>query len=250
MDNVSFLGPVLILGLILIQAVMTVAYAVLTNARVGVLHEQADEGDDRARRILAMIGSSNTTVTYYTVNALVKFLIAALAVLSIAQPLSAGGGVGTAILIYAGVLLLTASVVIVLGDTVPEAIGATYADRLVYGAGGLMNMLMVVFSPLVAVLLRVSKLLSSIAGSGDRVNMVTEEEIMTLIDAGHTGGTIEEEEKDMIYSVLQLDQTHVSEMMIPRIDVTAWLFSRAGVRGQPRHHPGLALRQGPAGAVV
>ena len=44
---------------------------------------------------------------------------------------------------------------------------------------------------------------------------------MTLVDAGHTGGTIEDEEKEMIYSVLQLDQTRVSEMMVPRIDVVS-----------------------------
>src|SRR5690606_33134836 len=43
----------------------------------------------------------------------------------------------------------------------------------------------------------------------------------TLVDAGHSGGAIEDEEKDMIFSVLQLDQTVAREVMVPRIDIWA-----------------------------
>jgi len=217
LDNDSLIGILLIIGLIAFQAVITAAYAALTNAKTGTLRDLAANGNKRASRLMMLISTPKMTLVYYTLNALVKFGIAALAVLVVIQPgpdMSAG-------IAYGSGLLVTAIVTIILGDTVPEAVGSTYADRLVHGAGGLMHFLMTVLNPLVVVLLRISKILSSLAGSSNLVNTVTEEEIMTLIDAGHTGGTIEDEEKDMILSVLQLDQTHVSEMMIPRIDVTA-----------------------------
>ncbi|MCU0482533.1 MAG: hemolysin family protein, partial [Anaerolineae bacterium] len=70
-------------------------------------------------------------------------------------------------------------------------------------------------------MIQISTRLSALFKSEGKVNTVTEEEIMTVVEAGHTGGTIEDEEKDMIYSVLQLGETYVSEVMVPRIDVVA-----------------------------
>jgi CBS domain containing-hemolysin-like protein len=62
---------------------------------------------------------------------------------------------------------------------------------------------------------------ASLFGGSELINTVTEEEIMTLVSAGHTDGTIEAGEKDMIYSVLQLNETWVRELMTPRIDIVA-----------------------------
>jgi CBS domain containing-hemolysin-like protein len=57
---------------------------------------------------------------------------------------------------------------------------------------------------------------------GRRQPLVTEEAIMTLVDAGEEGGVIEEEEKAMIYSIFQLGDTLAREVMVPRIDILAF----------------------------
>jgi putative hemolysin len=56
---------------------------------------------------------------------------------------------------------------------------------------------------------------------GNHQPLITEEEIMTLVDAGEEGGAIEEEEKAMIYSIFQLGDTLAREVMSPRIDIQA-----------------------------
>jgi putative hemolysin len=56
---------------------------------------------------------------------------------------------------------------------------------------------------------------------GNHQPLITEEEIMTLVDAGEEGGAIEEEEKAMIYSIFQLSDTLAREVMSPRIDIQA-----------------------------
>jgi putative hemolysin len=56
---------------------------------------------------------------------------------------------------------------------------------------------------------------------GNHQPLITEEEIMTLVDAGEEGGVIEEEEKAMIYSIFQLSDTLAREVMSPRIDIQA-----------------------------
>ncbi|MBC8171681.1 MAG: HlyC/CorC family transporter [Anaerolineae bacterium] len=118
-------------------------------------------------------------------------------------------------------LVLTACVTLILGELVPEAIGSAYANTLALWVIMPVHLLVLVFSPISAGLVIVSKWLSSLFSSSDLVNIVTEEEIMTMVESGHSGGTIEEEEKDMIFSVLQLGETYASEVMIPRIDIKA-----------------------------
>lgn len=49
---------------------------------------------------------------------------------------------------------------------------------------------------------------------------VTEQEIKEWIDVGKEEGTIEEEEKKMLYSVLEFGDTQVREIMTPRVDVS------------------------------
>ncbi|MGH2605412.1 MAG: hemolysin family protein [Anaerolineales bacterium] len=62
-----------------------------------------------------------------------------------------------------------------------------------------------------------------VAGSpaGRKHPIVTEEEIMTLVDAGEEGGVLEQNEKEMIYSIFQLGDTLAREVMVPRIDILA-----------------------------
>ena len=48
---------------------------------------------------------------------------------------------------------------------------------------------------------------------------VTEEEIKEWIDVGKEEGTIEQDEQDMLYSVLEFGDTTAREIMTPRVDV-------------------------------
>ncbi|MBN1667692.1 MAG: HlyC/CorC family transporter [Anaerolineales bacterium] len=76
----------------------------------------------------------------------------------------------------------------------------------------------VLFSPLI----RFSLVLSR-DGNGlyENAGTVTEDELKTLVDAGQQEGFLEQEERQMIYSIFQLGDTLVREIMVPRIDVLA-----------------------------
>jgi CBS domain containing-hemolysin-like protein len=76
-------------------------------------------------------------------------------------------------------------------------------------------------APVGRLLLRAAAALSGPASGRERA-LVTEEAIMTLVDAGEEGGVIEEEEKAMIYSIFRLGDTLARELMIPRMDILAF----------------------------
>ena len=92
-----------------------------------------------------------------------------------------------------------------------------WALRLAVPVAGLVR----VFEPIGWLLLRIARLIASPAGTQAHP-MITEEEIMTLVDAGQEEGVIEQEEKAMIYSIFQLDNTLAREVMVPRIDIIAF----------------------------
>jgi CBS domain containing-hemolysin-like protein len=215
----NILGFVL---LIAVNAVLTLAYAALVNTRPNQLRELSEEGDTRAGLALHLTqGPTRLHITYQLCVNLVRFFVAAWAAINLAQPLVAATPTLPPILDYGLVMFFTAMLTLIFGEIVPEAIGSSYSHSLALWAARPMSWLVILLRPLVAFMLWVSRAMSAPFGSSRKVDTITEEEIMSVVDAGHSGGSIEEEEKDMIYSVLQLDQTVVREVMVPRIDVVA-----------------------------
>jgi CBS domain containing-hemolysin-like protein len=208
--------------LLALHALITLAYAALVNIRQSPLREQAESGDKRAQRIIDLTaGTTRLHTTYQLSLILLRFSIAAWVTIALIEPVVIQLPTLPPLLSYVALLFLFASITLVFGEVVPESVGSAYADALASWVITLMRGLVLLLNPVVAVLLAIGRVFSAAFGSSQHVSAVTEEEIMTLVDAGHTGGTIEEEEKAMIYSVLQLNQTVAREVMIPRIDVVA-----------------------------
>jgi putative hemolysin len=84
-----------------------------------------------------------------------------------------------------------------------------------------MSILIGLFRPIVWPLGRLAQRLSD-SPRGRAFPVVTEEQIKTLVDAGEEGGAIEQDEREMIYSIFQLGDTLAREVMVPRIDILAF----------------------------
>ena len=214
-------GLASIFGLILLQAIVTLAYAAITNTKITKVRDWADANYPTNTQLVNIAGSKNLLITYQTSTALAHFVVATITILNIATPLMVKNSSFSPIIMYTLTLGFSLFLTISLGNIVPEAIGSRYANILAGFSFRVMQVLLVIFSPMVFVTIQISTALSALFNSEEKVNTITEEEIMTVVEAGHTGGTIEDEEKEMIYSVLQLGETYVSEVMVPRIDIVA-----------------------------
>ena len=226
MDEGSLSSLLVLIGLILVHGAVELAYAALTNVRRGALKEQSEKGDTKAKRILKLADDlARLSITKQVFLMLLRFAIVAIATVRVADPLIHAEDTAGISLIpelgYLAVLLPTALLTYIFGEIVPAALGQAYADQLVSTVTPPMRALMFVLSPLTALFLSMSRTLSRVAGSEDMSKTVTDEEIMTLVEVGQQGGTIEDEEKEMIYSVLQFGETLAREVMVPRPDITA-----------------------------
>jgi CBS domain containing-hemolysin-like protein len=73
--------------------------------------------------------------------------------------------------------------------------------------------------PLAALLYRFTHLITSWIPHEEEELFDSEDELRTLADLGADRGTLKDEERRMIKSVFDLDETAVREIMVPRIDI-------------------------------
>lgn len=226
MDEGSLSSLLLLVLLILLHGAVELSYTALTNARRTPLREQSERGDQKASRILEVADDLvRLSVTRRVFLTLVRFAIVAVATLRLAEPLlRAEDAMGVFVvpeLGFLAVLLPIALVTYLVGDLVPTSLGQPYADQIAPLVSMPMRFLVLVFSPLVALFMSISRTLIRVSGGEEMAKAVTEEEIMSLVDVGQQGGAIEVDEKEMIYSVLQFGETLAREVMVPRPDITA-----------------------------
>ena len=80
------------------------------------------------------------------------------------------------------------------------------------------SLLFLIISPLVTILFWFIRDLEEVQKKDD---LVSEEELKSLVDESQKDGLLEIEEQKMIHSVFRLDDTLTREIMVPRIDILA-----------------------------
>lgn len=230
MSRGNWLGLVGAIGLVLLHSLLAGMRAAFASARRGRLRQMADEGIPRAALALRLAEDSSRMLgTLYLGKAFLAALAAALAAITLVLPLAralAARGIpspwadGVALLVVIGGL---SALILVVGQLVPEGVAAAHPERWAVRFAGLLRILAAVLWPLVRLLVWVGNRLSAPFGGVPFTGtaLVTEEEIRTLVDAGEEEGVIEEEEKEMIYSIFELGETMAREVMVPRIDIVA-----------------------------
>jgi len=123
----------------------------------------------------------------------------------------------SSMLMMLGILLLAALVIFWLEWAVEVAVThqpETWSMRL----APYVRSLTVILSPLLVLPLAIGRRKGE---AQEPVSTVTEAELKSMVDAGHEGGVLEGDERQMIYSIFELGDTLVREIMLPRIYINA-----------------------------
>ncbi len=227
MEDPPLSGLLIALALLFVSSYLSAATAALVKARRQTLQELTEEGHRRAQHALTLAEDSSRLLnTIRATNAIMHFLIAGVVGIIVTPRLVSlfpQASIPALIIGYPLVMLLAALLALTVGDMLPGALVRKDAARWAVALVGPLRLLY----PFLAALGRIPEWLSerltvSLNGhNGPEPPLVTEEEIMTLVDAGEEEGTIQQDEKEMIYSVLRLDETLAREVMVPRVDVIA-----------------------------
>jgi CBS domain containing-hemolysin-like protein len=210
--------PLLVLALIL-DVTIAGARSAFVNSRLAQFRAMEESQNRRASLAIKVLSEARRLILSLRIAQTVgRLLLLGLALLLF---LPTQVGATSPIAPLTALVLAGTGLLLGLSEFFVENIMLRDPERWALRFAPLVAALVRVFEPIGWVLLRLARLISSPGGQLAHP-LVTEEEIMTLVDAGQEEGVIELEEKAMIYSIFQLDNTLAREVMVPRIDILAF----------------------------
>ena len=105
--------------------------------------------------------------------------------------------------------------ILIFSEIIPKTIGTSYWRSLALPAARIINFMIIITFPLVWVLERMQRLISS---HSDQVS-VSREDISAMVSVATEEEEIEKEEKKMIQNILKLDEVTAHEIMTPSVVV-------------------------------
>lgn len=216
---------VVLIGINAFFAATEIAFISINDAKIS---KQANEGDKKAKQIKKMLQDPSRFLATIQIGiTLAGFLSSAFAsdafasklapVLDKIFPLGIAFWNPVAIII---VTLILSYFSLVFGELVPKRLAMKYSSKVAGAAVGFIRVLAVIASPFVKFLTFSTNTISKLFGvSENEEEIVTEEDIRDMVDAGEEDGTIEEQEKEMINNVFEFNDKVASEVMKHRTEV-------------------------------
>lgn len=229
-----FVKIVIYVILLLICAVFTLSEKSFDNLSDSEIKSRAESGDKKAAKILKMISNQprfswtcRLGVIWFGSIAAVLFVSCFSAMLSSAVCGAmniASAYVGSVNVICALLMIFAAMFLLsVLSVGLPSKIAAEKPENTAYAVCGAMSFFSALLFPLYWIVRLITHALARLFGLNPNVDeeLVTEEEIRMMVDAGEEKGVIEESQRDMINNIFEFDDINVGDVMSHRTEITA-----------------------------
>jgi len=214
-DPTIWLTVAVIFGLLMLSAFFSGSETALTAASRSKLKAQADKGSTGAATALAVTEDSERMIGALLLgNNIVNISAASIATALLTQ-LFGDGGVALATL---GMTAL----VLVFGEVLPKTYAITNAETAAMRVAPIIRIMIVVFSPVVAVvqvLVRGMLALFGVRADPSSHVLALRDEIAGAIALGHSGGAVEKEGRDRLLGALDLTHRTVEEIMRHRSQI-------------------------------
>jgi len=206
-DFLLLLLFILCLGLSAFFSASEVALISITRAKVRTLVNEQRPGSEALAELKEQ--PNRFLIAILIGNNIVNVAATALAT---AVTIRIFGDVGVGIATGAVVILL-----LLFGEIGPKTYATRNMERFALAVSQPIHMLCRILSPIIFAIDRVMGRRNDDEGQAEPA--VTEDEIKEWIDVGKEEGAIEQEEREMLYSVLEFGDTTAREIMTPRVDV-------------------------------
>jgi CBS domain containing-hemolysin-like protein len=205
--TVSILAIILLLALDLLIAASRSALLNTRQSRVDALNDMRDRDLDALRELISR--RARVRAAHKLAQTVLRFLIMGIL---LALWLPAGDQSPTTLLILLLVVLF--AVVVWLGEFIVEGIVLQSPEDWALLLQPVGQFLITFLYPFIIIPLRLAKS----SETNRNLVIITEDELMNLVDASQQAGQIDTEAREMIHNVFQLDDTLAREIMIPRVD--------------------------------
>lgn len=220
----------IIIGLILLNGILSMSEIALVSARKARLELDAKRGNKSAQTALKLAGEPDRFLStiqigitligiltgLYSGEAFAYNLAEVVRHVPVLEPYALG--VSKTIIV-----IIVTYLILIMGELVPKRIGMGYAERVSMLVAKPMYFLSKLALPFVWLLSKSTSLVIKITGiKANEENKVTEEEIKAIVKEGFDGGEVQEVEQDIVERVFNLGDRNVGSIMTHRSDLV-WL---------------------------
>jgi len=115
--------------------------------------------------------------------------------------------------------LLLSVFLLIFAEVTPKSLAIRQAERIALLTAGPVLWLSRVLAPVLWFITRVAVAITG--GRAARAPYLSEQELLTILAISEEQGVIEEEEREMIHGIIEIGDTAVREVMVPRLDINA-----------------------------
>lgn len=205
---------IVIILCILLSAFFSSVETAFSFVNVIRIQSYADDGNKKAKNVLYISNHFDKALTAILIcNNIVNLGCSSLATVVC---LEIFGDIGTAVATGATTLL-----VLTFGEIIPKCLAKEHCESYSLHTAGVLKAIMIVLTPVVFLFVKMKGLAIKIAGTKAEQPSVTEDELKQIVENIEGEGVLEEDESEMVQSVLDFDDKTVLEILTPRVDMTA-----------------------------
>lgn len=215
MDSGDAARLIILFVLLLLSAFFSSAETAFTSLNKLRIKSMAEEGVKKAGLVLSLLDKKTKFLSTILIgNNIVNIAASALTTV-FAQKLFGNAAIGIA----TGILTL---LVLIFGEITPKTMATIHAEKMAFIYAPLINLLMILLTPLTFLVSGLAKgvmfmLRIDPEKSGSHM---TENELLTIVEASAQDGVIEHEEHEMINNVVDFGDTVARDVMVPAINMT------------------------------
>ena len=210
-------GSIILLAVLLLFSVyFSATETSITAAGKGKLLALSDEYPHRKKGFQWLVDNTAQAINVTLIgNNLVNIGASAVAT---SVSITLFGAVGPALAVAVMTVLI-----VVFCEILPKNVAIAKKENVLLFSLPFMMFLSFIMTPLTAFLTVILKLVGRITGLNlvSFSSLISREEIDHIVAEGSAAGALEEDERKMIHGVIAFEETRVSEVMAPRIDVYA-----------------------------
>ncbi|UJF15621.1 hemolysin family protein [Jeotgalibaca sp. MA1X17-3] len=208
----SIMTIVILVVLLLLSGYFSSSETAFTSANRIRLRNDAKKGDKRAERTLSLTEDYNNVLSTILVgNNIVNIASSSLStILFISYFPQYGVTISTIVMTI---------LVLVFGEITPKAIAKDRPERVAKFATPVLSVLMRILKPLNWIFAKWNNMLAKRLQSEDK--RISEEELLSIVDEAENGGSLEDDEHQLIRSAIEFHDLEVDSILTPRVDVVA-----------------------------
>lgn len=216
MDSISIDTFLSILVLLLLSAFFSASETAYSSANLIRLRTIADDGNRRAKQAIRNASQFDKLIATILIgNNLVNIAISSLVTVT-----AAFYAKSYAVAIATGISTL---LVLTFGEIIPKSFAKAHAEDLALAFSNILSILMTVLTPISWCFLR---LMAPFKRENDtekkeKQPSITEQELLYMLDTIEEEGVLEEQEKELVQSALEFNDTTVEDILTPRVNMVA-----------------------------